>query len=155
MTSKVHLRLGGAVDHLRLVWQAGETMLESVPFRDDPEGTRYNVLLAVQEMLTNVLRHGYAGADERPVEVRFEATDRGFSAEIRDDGPPFDPVATDVTAIDCAADAADSMPAESGGYGILIAKMVMDGLDYRREGSQNVLRMSKLVEVPATSGTRS
>src|SRR5262245_37329417 len=57
MSTRVELRLSGAMDHLRIVWQTGETLLESVPFQDDPDGTRYNVLLAVQEMVTNILRH--------------------------------------------------------------------------------------------------
>ena len=50
MTAKVDLCLQGSMDHLRIVWQTGQTLLESIPFREDPETTRYNVLLAVQEM---------------------------------------------------------------------------------------------------------
>ena len=67
MSSLVVLSLTGPMDHLRLVWQTGETLLQSVVFDDDPEGNRYNVLVALQEMVTNVLRHGYRLDDDTAV----------------------------------------------------------------------------------------
>ena len=59
MFAQLLLRLTGPMDQLRLVWQTGETLLESVPFEDNAESIRYHVLLALQEMVTNVLRHAY------------------------------------------------------------------------------------------------
>ena len=96
MTGTVDLRLCGAMDHLRILWQVGETLLESVPFEDDPEGTRYNVLLAVQEMLTNILRHAYGNDDSKPIEVRMEASSDNFTVELRDHAAEFDPLSHEV-----------------------------------------------------------
>ena len=79
MTGTVDLRLCGSMDHLRILWQVGETLLESVPFEDDPEGTRYNVLLAVQEMLTNILRHAYGNDETKPIEVCMQASTDNFT----------------------------------------------------------------------------
>lgn len=140
MTAKVQLRMCGPMDHLRIAWQTGETLLESIPFREDPEGTRYNVLLAVQEMLTNVLRHAYRGDQEMPVVIDFEANERGMWVELRDRGPRFDPseVYADLPP--------EGMPKDDGGYGIMIAKVVMDELEYTREDDWNVLRMFKSVQ---------
>ncbi len=138
MTAKVELRLCGAMDHLRIAWQTGETLLESIPFEDDPEGTRYNVLLAVQEMVTNVLRHAYRGDELKPVLIDFEADEHGVAVRIRDLGPAFDPTVLDATAL-----LERALPEREGGYGIMIAKMVMDELTYAREGAWNVLRMFK------------
>ena len=59
MFAQASIKLIGPVDHLRIVWQTGEALLDSVVFDEDSEGTRYNILLALQEMVTNVLRHGY------------------------------------------------------------------------------------------------
>jgi anti-sigma regulatory factor (Ser/Thr protein kinase) len=142
-TAHVQLLLCGPMDHLRLVWQTGETLLESIPFDADPEGTRYNVLLALQEIVTNVLRHGYRGDDTRPVHLSFEASAEQFQVTLRDQGPPFDPLEVQVER------AGEAFPQREGGFGILIARMVMDGMDYAREGEWNVLRMVKRASVAA------
>ena len=140
MTSQLELRLHGTMDHLRIVWEAGETLLESILFEEDPEGTRYHVLLALQEMLTNVLRHAYQGNETAPVVVMFDTDDREVSVEIRDCGPEFNPVV-----VEFEPDAHDEPPAAGGGYGIMITKVVMDDVTYRREGEWNVLRMCKAI----------
>ena len=68
----------GPLDQLELCYQAGETMLRSIDFGDDSEGHRHCVLLAIQEMVTNVLRHAYEGDESLPIEVEFTADERGF-----------------------------------------------------------------------------
>ena len=65
MTCRVELRLQGPMDQLRIVWQTGEALLQPIQFADDPEGTRYNILVAIQEMLTNVLRQPTRGTRAR------------------------------------------------------------------------------------------
>ena len=145
MRAQVVLKLQGPLDHLRLLWQTGETLLEGMAFDTDPEANRYNVLLALQEMVTNVLRHAYDHNCDNPIEVRFEVDDRGLSVQLRDCGPRFDPLAHDTSDLENL----DAMPLESGGYGIFIAKMVMDQVDWRREGEWNVLTMKKLSAQPA------
>jgi len=140
MTAKVELLLTGSMDHLRLVWQTGETLLEPLAFREDPEGTRYNVLLALQEMVTNVLRHAYAGSENNPVRVEFQVDDESFSAVLRDQGKAFNPLEHKLS-----PEELEEMPEEAGGYGILITTMVMDEVKYEREGEWNKLSMRKLV----------
>ena len=147
MFAQVVLKLSGPMDHLRLVWQTGETLLDSVVFDEDPEGSRYNVLLALQEMVTNVLRHGYALDETKPIEVVFELSDDNLVIVLRDQGPEFDPLTYDTT--DCEGKGA--MPTESGGFGIHIARMVMDRVEYAREGGWNTLRLSKCVRVIANA----
>jgi serine/threonine-protein kinase RsbW len=136
------------MDHLRLVWQTGETLLDSVVFEEDPEGTRYNVLLAVQEMVTNVLRHGYQLDEGQPVEVVFTLSDDSLQIELRDMAPAFDPLAHDEGSV---VEFDEGMPSEGGGYGIRIARMVMDDVSYRREGVWNSLTLTKHVRVIANA----
>lgn len=138
------------MDHLRIVWQVGETLLESVPFREDPEGNRYNVLLAVQEMVTNVLRHAYRGVETEPIDLEMSASETGFEVVLRDHGPAFDPLA-EVPEEEEQAD--QEFPAAEGGYGIMIARRVMDAMDYRRLGGENVLTMYKAAGAPAGART--
>ena len=147
MFAQVALKLTGPMDHLRLVWQTGETLLESVVFGDDPEGNRYNVLLALQEVVTNVLRHSYKLDEQQPIEVRFDLSADRFVMELRDQGPPFDPLDH---AVDGAVLATD-MPTECGGFGIHIVKLVMDDIAYSREGGWNVLRLAKDIRVIANT----
>lgn len=147
MFAQVLLRLTGPTDQLRLVWQTGETMLESIVFEEDPEGTRYHVLLALQEMVTNVLRHAYELDETLPIEVQFTVTSDSFEVELRDRGPAFDPLAHDTTALGLG----EAMPAEAGGYGIYIARMVMDEVAYCRRDGWNALRMKKLARTATNS----
>ena len=150
MTARVDLRLCGTMDHLRLVWQAGETLLDSIAFQEDPEGTRYNILLALQEMVTNILRHAYGGDETRPLEISLGADEDGFEMTLRDQGPEFNPLLIDTSAIQNEA-VEQTVPTREGGYGILITKMVMDKMEYERRQGWNVLRMRKSCAVPAAS----
>ena len=143
MFAQAVIKLTGPMDHLRLVWQTGETLLDSVVFDEDPEGTRYNILLALQEMVTNVLRHGYQLNEQKPIEVIFELTDDQLQVELRDQGPSFDPLAYEMEEPKFELD----MPTEVGGYGIRIARMVMDDVQYVRDEGWNCLRLTKCVRV--------
>lgn len=147
MFAQVALKLVGPMDHLRLVWQTGETLLQSVHFDEDAEGTRYNVLVALQEMLTNILRHGYQLDETRPVEVVFELRDEAFHVTLRDKGPAFDPLQYEASHL--ADDA--SMPTETGGYGIHIVRQVMDRIEYRRADGWNALQLTKYARVVANA----
>ena len=138
MSACVELKLSGPMDHLRLIWQTGETLLESVPFDVDPEGTRYNFLVALQEMVTNIYRHGYGGDDSQPLSVSFAVDVQGVSVTLRDRGPAFDPRGVASPAL-CE----DAAPTEAGGFGIMIARAVMDQVDYARVDGWNVLTMRK------------
>ncbi len=140
MSARAQLVLQGPVDHLGLIWQTGENLLQMVPFRGDAEGTRHSVLLAVQEMVTNVLRHAHQGDEELPISVSFVVDEAGCEVVIEDQGEDFDPCTVALPVLD-----QDQLPSEAGGYGILIARMVMDQVEHRRVGQRNVLCMRKSV----------
>lgn len=140
MSARVQIVLQGPMDHLRLVWQTGECLLQMVPFRGDSEGTRHSVLLAVQEMVTNVLRHAHGGDEELPITVSFQVDEYGCEIAIEDLGVEFDPSRAPLPQLSDGA-----MPTEPGGFGILIARMVMDQVEHRRVGQRNVLCMRKSV----------
>ena len=111
-------------------------------------GPLYNILLALQEMVTNVLRHAYRGDESKPVRLQFVAEPRGIEITLRDQGPPFDPLAAHGPDAD-----AEDLPASPGGFGILIMKAVMESIDYQRDGDWNVLTMMRSVH-PATPAAR-
>ena len=157
MTARVALRLEGPINHLRLVWQAAETLLADVPFEShqeesDAHSARYNVLLALQELVTNILRHGYSGDDgSREVELDLAASDECFEFELRDRAQEFDPTNQE---LDPRREATpdDEMPATEGGYGLVIVKVVLDEMSYERRDGWNVVRGVKHVMEVATTG---
>lgn len=104
------------------------------------DDTVYDLLLAVDEGCTNIVRHAYAGLGGE-VEIRIELVEGGVRASLRDWGAEFDPGAAprpDVTA-----------PLESraqGGMGLFLMQEVMDSVSFQFEGDKgNTLVMEKLL----------
>jgi anti-sigma regulatory factor (Ser/Thr protein kinase) len=94
------------------------------PAGGDDEMTA-DLVQAVDELVSNVIGHGYAG---RPgtVEIAFLETADGLAFRIRDDAPPFDPTAVPEPPLD--------LPLERrrlGGMGVHLARTLTDGFDHR------------------------
>jgi len=92
--------------------------------------------LALDELITNILSYGLVGRDDGVITLTVEHRDGALQAELADNGPEFDPFASEIHA--------PSGPVEDrevGGLGIALIRAVMDRLDYRREGGFNRLKM--------------
>jgi anti-sigma regulatory factor (Ser/Thr protein kinase) len=99
-----------------------------------------HVKLALEEVVVNVIAHGYRHAPGRIVEVRLELANGTLTATVTDDAAAFDPLqapAPDVTA------PLEARPA--GGLGVFLARRLMDRVVYRREGDRNILVLTKRV----------
>jgi len=96
-----------------------------------------DIQLAVDEAVTNIIRHGYAG---KPGTIKISCSvDEGMvRTEIRDSAPPFDPLI--IPDPDLTADLADRVV---GGMGIFLIRKVMDAVTYEYVEGENVLRMEK------------
>ncbi len=139
MTVEVNLQLSGSVNHIEMCWQTAEAVLAQVPFEEDPVQNRYNILLALQEAVTNVLRHGYGGMGCGGfLEIRLCYDESQLEIEIRDDAPAFDP-----TQVEEMREPSLEAELPEGGYGLHIIRAVVDRLVYRREAGQNVLTLAK------------
>ena len=150
MPVEVNLQLSGDVNHIEMCWQTAEAVLSQVPFSEDPVQNRYNLLLALQEAVTNVIKHGYGNEGQRGfVELRLSYDETDLEIEIRDDAPAFDP--TNVAEMEDPS-LAESLP--EGGYGLHIIRTVVDRLEYAREAGQNVLTLAKCIApVPVGAGS--
>lgn len=89
------------------------------------ETTMADLVQAVDELVCNVIQHGYAG---RPGRVEVDVTRRGreLGFRIRDNAPAFDPRTV--------ADPPLDLPLELrplGGMGVHLARTLTDGLDHR------------------------
>lgn len=103
---------------------------------------------AVDEALTNIIRHSYQGAPDRPIELKIRATRQrpqgrefteGLEILLTDHGPAIDPKNLCGRALD------DVKP---GGLGLHFIKQSMDIVEFKRADEANCLRLVKFVRTP-------
>jgi serine/threonine-protein kinase RsbW len=100
----------------------------------------HQIELASEEVLVNIIHHGYQGRQER-IEIQVDAfPDSHIQIEIKDSGPPFNPMEENLA--DLTSDLDDR---EVGGLGIHFIRKLMDEVRYKREGNLNVLVLVKKV----------
>jgi len=93
--------------------------------------------LAVEEVVTNVIMHGYGG---RAGEIRImcHATRGIIEIQIEDTAPLFNPLS--VADPDFTTDIQDR---RMGGLGIFLIRRVMDDVMYRNDQGKNILILIK------------
>lgn len=96
-----------------------------------PDEARWRFLLALDEVLSNVVRHGYRDSSGA-MTVTFGRTDREVSVRIVDTGPEFDP--RQAPAPDTTSPLETRQP---GGLGVYLAGALLDELAYERRGHEN------------------
>jgi anti-sigma regulatory factor (Ser/Thr protein kinase) len=96
--------------------------------------------LALEEAITNVIAHGYADAAAHEIRVRMRVADATVTAEVIDDGRPFDPL--QVERPDLTGGIEDR---RLGGLGIFLMRRSMDEVRYRTVGRHNCLELSKRI----------
>ena len=106
------------------------------------------IILALDEALANVIRHGYDGRSDGPVELSFERVERegasGIKINIRDQGKQVDPSKIR------SRDLEDIRP---GGLGVHIMNTVMNDVRYDCPADGGMaLTMIKYIE-PAAQPT--
>ena len=105
------------------------------------------VVLGVDEALTNIIRHAYAGHPDRPIEIlfrRIQASSCGKSGEaleivLEDRGKNVDRAKL------CGRALEDVKP---GGLGLHFIRESMDAIEFRRRNRRNQLRLVKFLHVP-------
>jgi len=132
----IRLSICSTPRHLRVVRAAVDALCEILGF-DEPSRTQ--VVLSVDEAITNVIRHAYHGAEDQPIEVELAALDAspgpGLRIRIRDHGRRVDPGQIQSRDLD------DIRP---GGLGVHIIRESMDHVEYEpAEGGGTVLTMVK------------
>ena len=104
------------------------------------DGPLFTAQLALEEIVTNAVRH--AGGDEDERASRKVAVHLTLDAEavwivIEDQGRPFDPLA-DAPVPDLTSPLAERVP---GGLGLFLVRAMVHDLGYEREGATNRVRM--------------
>ena len=134
-------------DRLCVVRNALEELAKMLGF---PEAECRAVVLAVDEALTNIIRHAYQGKADQPIEISFRRLQapqdgaRRPALEIlfEDRGVRVD------TKKLCGRDLEDVRP---GGLGLHFIKESMDAVEFRRLWGRNQLRLVKFLHAPEPS----
>ena len=99
----------------------------------------YDIRLALEEAISNTIKYGYRDQEVHVISVKTALQNNRLLIEIEDDAAEFNPLQTPLTDV--------SLPIEQknpGGLGIYLLRSIMNELEYERQGSKNIFRMTKL-----------
>jgi serine/threonine-protein kinase RsbW len=102
----------------------------------------FDVQLAVDEALTNIIEHAYAGINcgKITVQSRLSESKKEFIVKLKDSGKPFDPQT--VASPDTDAKLEER---KVGGLGIYFMKQLMQTVKYAINDKENELTMAKIL----------
>jgi anti-sigma regulatory factor (Ser/Thr protein kinase)/CheY-like chemotaxis protein len=113
---------------------------------DLPEDDRDSLMIAFREMLMNAMEHGAGFDPEKVVNVTAVRTERAIVYHFRDPGPGFSREQLELSALsNTEADPIahiqrrTDMGLRPGGFGILLAKQVVDEMFYNERGNEVLL----------------
>ena len=94
--------------------------------------------LVLDEMVSNVIKYGYADAEEHRIDVTVTVDSHSVQISIEDEGKAFNPLEAPVPDLDLSI---EERPI--GGLGVFLVRSIVDTFDYRREGNRNVVTLRK------------
>lgn len=105
-----------------------------------PPHIAFAVDMALEELLTNIIKYGYDDAAAHTIQVTIRLDEHALFLQIEDDGHPFDPTA--------APEPDLSLPVEErpiGGLGLALVRKNFASFAYERIGGRNrtQLRLSR------------
>jgi anti-sigma regulatory factor (Ser/Thr protein kinase) len=135
MTNGFRMTIGAARDEIARVHAAFDAFAEAQAL---PAAVRRSLNVALDELLTNTMVHGFAGREGGAVTVEAALHPDRVAVTLTDDGRPFDPFGV--------APADTALPVEErpiGGLGIHLVRGMMDEVSYQRRADRNVVVLVK------------
>ena len=114
-----------------------------------PAKVTFELSLAVDEVVTNIISYAYDAGGEHDIVVRLEEQSGEIIVEIEDDGRPFNPLTVPEPRVD--------LPIEErrlGGLGMHLVRKATDALEYHRRRNKNLLVMRKKLSVASGATPR-
>jgi sigma-B regulation protein RsbU (phosphoserine phosphatase) len=130
---KLELRLKNDVAELPRVQNECESYLTA---RGIPTKIIRRLLIAFDELLSNIISYAYRTPGEHDIELTLEHDTDQLRILLQDDGIPFNPLAQRPPDTDASVD-----DREIGGLGIHLVRNMLDEVQYERRGDQNVLML--------------
>jgi len=100
----------------------------------------FEVNVSLEEILTNVISYAYEDDKEHEIVLRLSSADGEITAEVEDEGRPFNPLEV--------AEPDINKPIEErqvGGLGIYLVRKFMTNLTYERREEKNLLTLKKKI----------
>jgi serine/threonine-protein kinase RsbW len=94
----------------------------------------YAVNLILEEILMNIIRHGYDDEDSHEIEVQIGLEEEEVALTVVDDGREFNPLT--IPGPDPSKSAMDRL---EEGLGLQFVRHMRNAMEYRREGDKNIL----------------
>ena len=132
MNTRLTRRIANELHDLESLMNAATNFLED---HEVDAQTVYRVNLALEEMITNIIKYGYDDYDPHGIDVSVEILPDQIVAVIEDDGHEFDPLSQGKS----AEHALESQPI--GGLGIHLIKQLIGNMSYRRCENKNILEI--------------
>lgn len=130
---ELRLSLQGGMEDLARVWPWIQELAAAYAI---PREMLFAVNLCVEEVLSNIVRHGYGGGSRLPITIDFAIRGRdSFVFVIEDRAPAFDPL--EFTPRELPLPSASIEDYEPGGQGIRLLRKFAGGLSYERLGGGN------------------
>lgn len=107
-----------------------------------PSDLQFNLCLALEEAVTNVVLYAYPGQSGREIELEARSDARSLVFVLTDAGIAFDPTQVPDADVNLSL---EERPI--GGLGIFLIRKIMDEVSYQRMDGKNRLCMRKVVEV--------
>jgi len=126
-----------AAELRRLLW----TVDEFCAAHTVPHTVRYCARLAVEEIVTNLLKYARPPRRDYAILVRLAVQSCTLTLRIQDDAPPFNPLRQVQAGMPKAL-----QDKARGGYGLLLVSRVMDEFKYRRARGQNIITLRKKLD---------
>ena len=109
-----------------------------------PQAERHAVEIALCELLTNIVQHGFGGAGGAPIEVNCSEQADALVVEVRDAGraiPAERLAGAGPETFDFDPDDIAALP--QGGFGLALIKAAFDVVDYRSAAGVNCMHLEK------------
>jgi sigma-B regulation protein RsbU (phosphoserine phosphatase) len=98
----------------------------------------HDITLAIEEIFSNIIFYGFGDDLDHHITLQLVVEGNTLILTLQDGGIPFNPLNVQVGRREKRLEERDK-----GGMGIILAKNLMDRMEYRRERGQNILRMEK------------
>jgi serine/threonine-protein kinase RsbW len=105
------------------------------------EEITFDIKLAVDEAVSNIIRHGYNDTEKHYIEIELEKHNHEIIITITDDAKEFSILDYKIASIDVPIEMR-----KPGGLGIFLIKETMDNINWQRQEGKNILSLVKKIE---------
>jgi len=101
-----------------------------------PHEAIYLANLAIEEIVTNIIKYGYDNTDHHTIAVNLTLLPNTIHLQLKDDGHPFDPLQTPEPDLNVPL-----AQRKVGGLGLHLIREMVSHIAYRREDGINILEI--------------